>query len=117
MEECLQTIELHPVSPPESPKLIQEIALPPGFTGVVACLQRDPLPTAAIRAPIEPIQQEILAEPVMVTMCTSHIIQDEAMGVTYMDTVTVSMGRVALSSLHVVTYSPSPTIEDITNIS
>ena len=51
VKECLQTAELHPVWPPESAILVQEIAFPPGFTGVLAYLQRDPSPMAAIEAP------------------------------------------------------------------
>ena len=104
------------MSPPKSPELVQEIALPPGFMGVVACLQRDPSSMAAIEAPMEPMQPEIMAEPAIATMCTCCIIQDETMGVTYMDTVTTSMGRVALSSSCMVTCPPGPTIEDITNL-
>ena len=63
------------------------------------------------------MQPEILAEPAIATMCTSCIIQDETMGVTYMDMVTTSMGRVALSSSQMTTCSPGPTIEDVTNLS
>ena len=110
-------MELHPMSQPESPKLVQEIAPPPGFMGMVACLWRDPLHMATIEAPMEPMQPEILTEPAIATMCTSCIIQDETMGAIYMDTVTTSMGRVAFSSSHVVTCSPGPTIEDITDLS
>ena len=116
VEECLQTAELHPMLPPKSPKLVQEIALPPGFMGVVACSWRDPLPTAAVKAPMEPMQPEIMAEPAVATMWTSHIIQDKTMGVTHMDTVTTSMGRVALSSSCMVTCPPRPIIEDVTNL-
>ena len=72
---------------------------------------------ATIEAPIEPMQPEILVEPAIATMCTSCIIKDEAMGVTYMDMVTTSMGMVALSSSHVATCSPGLTIEDVTNLS
>ena len=107
-EKCPQAAELDPVSPLKSPEPVQEIAPPPGFMGVVACLQMDPLPTAAIEAPMEPMQPEIKAEPVVATMCTSCIIQDETMGVTYMDTVTTSMGRVALSSSCMVACPPDP---------
>ena len=42
--------------PLESPELVQEITLPSGFTGVVACLQKDPSPMATIEAPLEPMQ-------------------------------------------------------------
>ena len=105
------------MSPPEFPKPVQEIAPPPGFTAVVACLQRDPSPMAAFEAPMEPMQPEILAEPAIATMCTSPTVQDETTGVTYMDMVTTSLGRVALSSSYMVTCSLRPTIEDITNLS
>ena len=53
-------------------------------------LVEGPSPTAAIKAPMEPLQLEIMAEPAVSTMCTSHIIQDETMEVTYMDMVTTS---------------------------
>ena len=102
MEEHLQAAELDPMSPPKSPKLVQEITPPPGFMGVVACLQKDPSPMATIEAPMKPMQPEIMVEPAVATMCTSHIIQDETTGVTYMDMVTTSVGRVALSSSHLV---------------
>ena len=72
---------------------------------------------AAVRASMEPIQPEVLAEPVIASMCTSHIVQDETMGVTYMDMVTTSVGRMALSSSCMKQCSPAPTIEDITNLS
>ena len=71
---------------------------------------------ATIETPMEPMQPEIMAEPVIATMCTSCIIQDETIGVTYMDTVTTSIGRVALSSSHMMTCPPGSTIEDITNL-
>ena len=48
------------------------------------------------------------------TMSMSHIIRDEVAGVTYMDTVTISIGRVALSSLDSEASSQGPTIEDVT---
>ena len=49
-------------------------------------------------------------------MCASHIVQDEIMGVTYMDTVTTSVGRVALRSSCLMTKTPRLTIEDITDL-
>ena len=104
------------MSPPKSPELVQEIALPPGFMGTVACLQRETLPMATTKAPREPMQLEIMVEPVIATMHTSHIIWDETMGVTHMDTVTTYVGRVALSSSCVATCPPGSTIEDITDL-
>ena len=84
--------------------------------GVVACLQWDPSTKAAIKAPMIPMQPEIMVEPVIATMCTSCITQNETMGVTYMDIVTTSVCRVALSSSHMVACPPRPTIEDVTNL-
>ena len=68
------------------------------------------------KAPRKPVQLEIMVEPVIATMCTSHIIQDETMQVTYMDMVTTLVGRVALSSSCVVTCPPGLTIEDVTDL-
>ena len=67
---------------------------------------------ATVKASMKPMQPEIMMEPAIATMYTSHIIQDETTGVTYMDMVTTSMGRVALSSSCIVTCPPRPTIED-----
>ena len=45
----------------------------------------------------------------------SHIIRDVAMGVTYMDMVITSIGRVALSGPDSDASSQGPTIEDVTS--
>ena len=50
-------------------------------------------------------------------MCTTHIVQDEATGVTYMDTVTTLVGRVALRNPRMVANIQGPTVEDITDLS
>ena len=49
-------------------------------------------------------------------MYATRIVQDEATGVTYMDMVTASVGRVALENPHMVATLPGPTMEDITNL-
>ena len=49
-------------------------------------------------------------------MYTSCIVQDEAMGITYMDTVTTSVGQVALGGPHLAIQTPGPTTEDITDL-
>ena len=54
--------------------------------------------------------------PGVATMSTSHIVKDEVTGVTYMDTVTTSIGRVALSVPEQETPSQGPKIEDITDL-
>ena len=53
--------------------------------------------------------------PGIASMSSSHIVKGELMGVTYMDTVTTSVGRVTISSLGLEAFSTSPTIEDITD--
>ena len=71
---------------------IQKVALPSGFKEVMACLRRDPLHATALKVPLEPLQLEPPIETAIATMCASCIVQDEAMGITYMDTITTSMG-------------------------
>ena len=70
----------------------------------------------AFKAPPEPLWLEVTIELSVAMMCTSHIVQDEAMGMTYMDTVTTSLGQVALGGPCLATQTPGPTIEDITNL-
>ena len=57
----------------------------------------------------------VVATPGISTMSMSRIIRDEVTGVTYMDMVTTSIGRVALSCLDSETSSQGPSIEDVTN--
>ena len=52
----------------------------------------------------------------MAMMSASCIIMDKATGVTYMDTVTTSVGRVALSAPEQGTPTRGPIIEDITDL-
>ena len=77
---------------------MQEVTPTPGFKEVIACLQRDPLPVTAFEVHLEPMQQEAMVKPTVATMCASCIVQDETMGITYMDMVTTSVGQVALRS-------------------
>ena len=70
---------------------------PPGFIGVTACLWRDQTSEEVCKVPQDPLRIAAVVAPTVATMNTSCIIKDEAMGVTYMDTVTTSMGWVTLS--------------------
>ena len=45
-------------------------------------------------------QPDTLEGPTVAMIYTTHIVQDEATGVTYMETVTISVGKVALSNPH-----------------
>ena len=117
-EECLQVkqAEWDSTSLPRSPEPMQGVALPLGFKEVMACLQRDPLPVTAFKVPLEPTQPEAMVKPMVATVCASHIVQDEAMGITYMDTVNTSVGQVALGCSYLTAPIPRLTIEDVTNL-
>ena len=69
-----------------------QVTPPPGFLGVMACLQKDPLLEEAHEAPLDPLQVAAVIEPTMATMSTRHIVKDEATGVTYLATMTTSVG-------------------------
>ena len=65
---------------------------PPGFTGVTACLQRDQSPEKVHEVSQDPLRMAAVLAPTVATMSASCIIKDEATGVTYMDTMTTSVG-------------------------
>ena len=50
--------------------------------------------------PQDPLRVAALLAPTVATISASCIVRDEAMGVTYMDTVTTSVGWVAISGPH-----------------
>ena len=62
---------------------------------------------------IMPIQ--LVAAPGITSVSSSHIIKDKLVGVTYMDTVTTSVGRVTISGLGLEAFPTDPAIEDITD--
>ena len=57
----------------------------------------------------------LVTTPWISSMSASCIVKDEATGVTYLDTITNSIGRVALSGPDPEACSTGPTIEDITD--
>ena len=57
----------------------------------------------------------LVVTPGISTMSISHLVRDEATGITHMDTVTTSVGRVALSGPDLEASSKGPTIEDVTD--
>ena len=95
------------------PETIPKVALPPGFKGIAACLLKDSLSPAPIEALLEPRQPDTFMGPMVTTMCATQVIQDEATGVTYLDTVTASMGRVALSNPCMVANLHGPMVEEL----
>ena len=68
----------------------------------------------ALEVPLGTIPIGLVVTPRISTMSMSCIIRDEATGVMYMDTVTTSVGRVALSGPDLEASSQGPTIEDVT---
>ena len=69
----------------------------PGFIRVTACLQRDQSLEEVCKVSPEPLRMVAVSLPTFATMSTSCIVKDEAMGVTYMDTMTTLVGWVTLS--------------------
>ena len=88
--------------------------MPPlGFKGVVACLLRESPSLAPVEATPKVRQPAMLVEPTVMTMYATGIVQDEVTGVTYMDTVTASVGRVALGNPYMVATLPGTTVEEL----
>ena len=116
-----------PISPPKIPTLpqpspsIQALVLmqlptpPQGFSGVTACLCIPKLVEVELEPPVGIMPIELVAAPGIASMRSSRIIKDELTGVTYMDTVTTSVGRVTISGPGLEAFPNSPTIEDITD--
>ena len=111
-----QNTKSEPTSPTRVLDVAWHVTPPPGFQGVTACLRRSPSPKKAHDIPPDPLQITAVLEPTMAMMSASCIIMDEATGVTYMDTITTSVGRVALSGPEQGTPSRGPIIEDITDL-
>ena len=90
--------------------------LPPGFIGVTACLWRDQLPEKVHKVPQDPLRMAAVLPPTRATISASCIIRDEVMGVTYIDTMTTSVGQVALSGPEQEASTQGPSTEDITDL-
>ena len=103
-----------PSSPVQALALIWPPTLPCSFAGVMACLWTPELVEVSLEVPLGTMPIGVVATPRISTMSMSHIIRDEATGVTYMDTVTTSIGKVALSGPDSEASSLGPTIEDVT---
>ena len=81
-----------PTLPMKVLEIAQQVTSPPGFLGLMACLQKEPSLEKAHEAPPDYLQIAAVMEPIVVTMSTSCIVKDEATGVIYMDTITTSVG-------------------------
>ena len=91
--------------------------MPPlGFAGVTACLWRDQSLEEVHEVSPGPLGMAVVSGPAVVTMSTSHIVKDEVMGVTYMDTMTTSMEQVTLSGPGQEASVQGPIIEDVMDL-
>ena len=104
-----------PSSPSQALVLVWLPTLPCGFLGVTACLQMPELVEVDLEAPMGTMPIRLVVTPWISSVSTSHIIRDAVTGVTYMDTVTTSIGRVALSGPDPEASSTGSMIEDVTN--
>ena len=84
--------------------------------GVTACLQRDPSPEKVYEVPQDPFRVAAILASTAVTMSASCIVRDEAMGVTYIDTITTSVGWVAISGPKQEASTWGPIIEDVIDL-
>ena len=126
-----QLSRMIPIKPPVSPLrshtppqpslsmqamvLVQLLTPPCGFSGVTACLCTPELVEVDLKAPVGVMPIRLLATPGISSVSSSHIVKDKIMGITYMDTVTTSVGRVTISGPGLEAFPTGPTIEDITN--
>ena len=101
-------------SPPTHALVLAQLPTPPwGFAGVMACLHVPKLVEVDLEPPVGIMPLELVTAPGITSMSSSHIVRDELTRVTYMDMVTTSVGRVAISGLGLEACPTGPTIEDI----
>ena len=110
----VSTTQSEPPSPTKELEVAWWVIPPPGFASVTVCLQRDQ-PPEEVPDP-DSLRMAVLSGPAVATMSTSHIIKDEVIGVTYMETVTTSVGQVTLSGPGQEASAQGPTIQNITDL-
>ena len=81
----------------------------------MACLHAPELVEVELEAPVGIMPIGLLVTPGISSVSSSHIVKYELMGVTYMDTVTTSVGRVTIRGPGLEALPTGPTIEDITD--
>ena len=100
-------------SPTKESEVVQQVTPPPGFVRVTACLWRDQSLEEVCEVPPDPLRMAVVLGPAMATMSTSCIVKDEVMGVTYIDTMTTSVGQVTPRQEALV---QGPIIEDVMDL-
>ena len=97
---------------PNNPAIVP----PPGFKEIAQSLTRDQPSPVTIEAPQEVRPPNLLVGPTMAILSATQISQDEVTVITYMDTITTSVGWVALENTHMVANLREPVLEDVTDI-
>ena len=101
-------------SPSTQALVLMQLLTPPcGFLGVTACLHASELVEVELEAPVGIMPIGLLVAPGIASISSSHLVKDELMGVTYIDTVTTSVGRVTIRGPDLETLPTGPTIEGI----
>ena len=80
----------------------------------MACLKMPELIEVDQEVPMGTLSIGLVTTPGISSMSSSHVVKDDATGLTYVDTVTTSVGRIILSCPDPNASSTDPTIEDIT---
>ena len=111
----MKTVPTETPSPVQGLEVAHRWVPTPCFLDVTTCL-RNQLPEEVPKVPPLPVVMGVMAAPGMATMSTSCVVLDEATGATYLDTVTTSVGRVALSVPEDRIAMPGSEIEDITDL-
>ena len=62
------------------------------------------------------MQPGAIVKPMVAMVCASCIVQDKAMGITYIHMVTTSVGQVALKSSHLAAQTPGLITEDVADL-
>ena len=102
-------------SPPARALVVVRTPTPPqGFGGVTACLKTPELMEVDQEVPMGTLSMGLVMTPGMSILSSSHVVKDDTTGLTYVDTVTTSIGRIILSGPDPNASSTGPTIEDIT---
>ena len=125
IRQLTQTIPIIPplclpkaLSPPASSPPARALALkwlptlPQGFTRVMACLKTPEVVEVGWEMPMGSMSIGLVSTPSISSVSSSHVVQDDMMGLVYMDTVTTSIGRVILGRSG---SNEDPVIEDITD--
>ena len=90
---------------------------PCGFVGVMACLHMLELMELDQEVPGGTLSVGLVLAPGISSISSSCMVKDEATGLTYVDTITTSIGRIVISgdATSLNPNAPGPTIEDITD--